>query len=76
MVLDGVHPTLCSDEALQYGDAIVCGEAEALWPGLIANYEAGAMKRTNEMESLLDDEPLKSVMPCAKVCDPDVHGCA
>lgn len=68
VVLGGVHPTYCPDEAQQYGDAIVCGEAEALWPGLIADYETGAMKRTYKMESLLDGEALKSVMPCAKVC--------
>jgi radical SAM superfamily enzyme YgiQ (UPF0313 family) len=46
VVLGGVRPTYCPDEALQYADAIVCGEAEDLWPELIADYEAGAMKRT------------------------------
>jgi hypothetical protein len=45
VVLGGVHPTYCPDEALRYCDAIVCGEAEELWPQLVADYEAGKMQR-------------------------------
>ena len=41
IVMGGVHPTYCPDEALRYADAIVCGEAEDLWPQLVADYEAG-----------------------------------
>ena len=49
VVIGGVHPTYCPDEALQYCDAIVCGEAEDLWPQLVADFEAGAMKREYKM---------------------------
>jgi radical SAM superfamily enzyme YgiQ (UPF0313 family) len=49
VVLGGVHPTYCPDEALRYCDAIVCGEAEDLWPQLVADFEAGAMKRMYKM---------------------------
>ncbi len=50
VVLGGVHPTYCPEEALQYCDTIVCGEAEDLWPQAIADFEAGQMKRIYRME--------------------------
>lgn len=50
VVMGGVHPTYCPDEALRYVDAIVCGEAEELWPRLLADLDAGAMKRMYKME--------------------------
>ncbi len=49
-VLGGVHPTYCPDEALRHCDAIVCGEAEEVWPHLVADFEAGRMKRMYKME--------------------------
>jgi radical SAM superfamily enzyme YgiQ (UPF0313 family) len=49
VVLGGVHPTYCADEALRYCDAVVCGEAEDLWPRLVADFEAGSMKRLYQM---------------------------
>lgn len=50
VVLGGVHSTYCPEEALQYCDTIVCGEAEDLWPQAIADFEAGQMKRIYRME--------------------------
>lgn len=50
VVLGGVHPTYCSEEALQHGDAIVTGEAEDLWPKLIADFESGSMQRHYKMD--------------------------
>lgn len=50
VVLGGVHPTYCPEEALQYCDTIVCGEAEDLWPQAVADFEAGKMKRVYRME--------------------------
>jgi radical SAM superfamily enzyme YgiQ (UPF0313 family) len=50
VVMGGVHPTYCPDEALRYVDAIVCGEAEEVWPRLLADLDAGAMKRMYKME--------------------------
>ena len=38
VVLGGVHPTYCPEEALQFCDAVVCGEAEDLWPEVIADF--------------------------------------
>jgi len=50
VVLGGVHPTYCPDEALQHCDAIVTGEAEDTWPRLVADFEAGHMQRHYKME--------------------------
>src|SRR5712692_5429790 len=50
VVLGGVHPTYCPDEALQHGDAIVTGEAEESWPKLMEDFEAGRMQRHYKME--------------------------
>ena len=40
VVLGGVHPTYCPEEALRFCDAIVCGEAEDLWPEVVADFLA------------------------------------
>jgi len=50
VILGGVHPTYCSDEALRHCDAIVCGEAEDLWPQVVADVEAGTLKRIYRMD--------------------------
>ena len=49
VVLGGVHPTYCPEEALQFCDAVVCGEAEDLWPEVIADFMAGALQRKYKM---------------------------
>lgn len=45
VVAGGPHVTYCQDEALQYFDAIVTGEAEAQWPLLLADAAAGKLKQ-------------------------------
>lgn len=71
VVLGGVHPTYCPDEALQYADAIVCGEAEDLWPQLVADYEAGTLQRTYRMTSFPTLEHYKS--PRVELLSPDSY---
>jgi radical SAM superfamily enzyme YgiQ (UPF0313 family) len=44
VILGGYHPTLLPEEAVQYGDAIVEGEAEAVWPQVIADLRAGRLQ--------------------------------
>ena len=60
VVMGGVHPTYCPEEALRHCDAIVCGEAEDLWPELVADYEAGRMKREYRMTSFPSLDNYKS----------------
>jgi radical SAM superfamily enzyme YgiQ (UPF0313 family) len=71
IVMGGVHPTYCPEEALQHCDAIVCGEAEDLWPELIADYEAGRMKRAYKMGAFPSLENYKS--PRVELLSPDAY---
>lgn len=45
VVLGGIHPTAVPDEALRFADAVVLSEAEDLWPGLLADFKRGELKR-------------------------------
>lgn len=44
VVLGGMHPTFLPEEAGRHADAIVMGEAEPVWPALIADLLAGRMQ--------------------------------
>ena len=44
-VLGGIHPSMCTDEALRYCDAVVVGEAEHVWRTLLRDADGGALKR-------------------------------
>lgn len=71
VVLGGVHPTYCPDEALRYCDAIVCGEAEDLWPQTVADFEAGALKRIYTMSSFPSLETYRN--PRVELLSPDAY---
>jgi radical SAM superfamily enzyme YgiQ (UPF0313 family) len=45
VVLGGIHVTLLPEEARQFADTIVVGMAERLWPELVRDFRAGAMKK-------------------------------
>ena len=45
VVLGGIHPSMVPDEAEQYADAVVIGEAESVWPGLLGDFEDGELQR-------------------------------
>ncbi|MEK7773426.1 MAG: radical SAM protein [Deltaproteobacteria bacterium] len=47
-VLGGIHPSMRPEEALQYCDAVVIGEAEEVWRSVLLDAEDGALKRTYE----------------------------
>jgi radical SAM superfamily enzyme YgiQ (UPF0313 family) len=44
-VMGGVHATMMFQEALNYVDTVVKGEAESVWPTVIADFEKGQTKR-------------------------------
>jgi len=71
IVMGGVHPTYCPDEALEHADAIVCGEAEDLWPRLAADYEAGTMQRIYKMTAFPSLVQYKS--PRVELLSPDSY---
>lgn len=45
VVMGGYHPTLMPDEAAQYADSIAIGDAEVIWPQIVADARAGKLQR-------------------------------
>jgi radical SAM superfamily enzyme YgiQ (UPF0313 family) len=70
-VLGGVHPTYCREEALQHCDAVVCGEAEDVWPELLSDFEAGAMQRVYAMTHFPALDNYRS--PRVELLSPDAY---
>ncbi|MFH2219311.1 MAG: radical SAM protein [Pseudomonadota bacterium] len=53
-VLGGIHPSMCPEEALQYCDSVVIGEAENTWQDLLKDAEAGRLKRLYKANGFAD----------------------
>ena len=45
VVMGGYHPTFMPEEAAQFADAVVIGDAEGLWPQIVRDVQAGKLKR-------------------------------
>jgi radical SAM superfamily enzyme YgiQ (UPF0313 family) len=43
-VMGGIHASMMTEEAVNYFDTVVSGEAEVIWPQVIADFEAGNIK--------------------------------
>jgi len=44
VVLGGMHPTFCLEEALQHADAVVAGDAEGVWPRVVEDARGGRLR--------------------------------
>jgi radical SAM superfamily enzyme YgiQ (UPF0313 family) len=44
VVMGGIHASMCPQEALSFVDAVVVGEAETVWPKVVADVEAGQLQ--------------------------------
>jgi len=44
-VMGGIHVSMMPEEALNYCDAVVIGEAEGVWPKVLEDFEAGKLKK-------------------------------
>lgn len=44
VVMGGIHPTVVPSEASRHADAVVVGEAEDTWPGLVADAASGRLQ--------------------------------
>ncbi|MBI1766573.1 MAG: B12-binding domain-containing radical SAM protein [Acidobacteria bacterium] len=44
VVMGGFHPTLVPEEASEYAESIVVGEAEGLWPQVLDDFRAGRLQ--------------------------------
>jgi radical SAM superfamily enzyme YgiQ (UPF0313 family) len=45
VIMGGIHASMLPDEALEYVDTVVQGEAEGIWPEVIRDFEQGTLKR-------------------------------
>lgn len=44
VVLGGIHPTFCAEEALEHADAVVAGDVEGIWKKVIEDLRLGKVK--------------------------------
>ena len=54
VVMGGVHVSVLPDEARQHADAIVVGEAEAVWERLLRDCEKGELKTIYKSNTLIE----------------------
>jgi len=45
VVMGGIHATMCQEEALQYVDAVVTGEAENVWKDVLCDVQQNQLNR-------------------------------
>src|SRR5438093_8558951 len=45
VVMGGFHPSLCPEEVARYSDAVVTGEAEAVWPLVLDDARHGRLEK-------------------------------
>ena len=62
VVMGGFHATLQTEEALRHADAVVQGEADLVWAGLLQDWRDGKLKQTYKADKLHD---LKG-LPCPR----------
>lgn len=48
VVMGGIHASMCPDEASEWVDAVVTGEAEGVWAQVLEDARRGALKRVYE----------------------------
>ncbi len=45
VVIGGIHASMVPDEAEQFCDSVVVGEAESIWPEVLKDFESGNLKK-------------------------------
>jgi radical SAM superfamily enzyme YgiQ (UPF0313 family) len=54
VVMGGFHPSQCPNEAGLVADSVAIGEAEALWPGIVADARAGQLQPVYRQSRRID----------------------
>ena len=89
-VLGGIHPSMCTEEAIRYGDSVVVGEAEKLWPVVVDDAQNGCLQPVYQAEKKIDlkyspiparselsrDHYLSDVLQTAKGCPFECEFCS
>jgi len=68
VVLGGIHASMVPDEAQQHADSVVIGEAEAIWPRVISDADAGCLEPRYRQESFIDFK--RPFLPRRDLVDP------
>jgi len=88
VVMGGFHISMCPDEALQFADSIVIGEAENVWQNLINDFENGTLKKIyqgtpadlnklpNPRRELFSDEYVFGSIETSRGCPMDCKFCS
>ena len=66
-VAGGFFPSLCPEETARHFDAVVVGEAESLWPKVLADIDAGRLRKVYRLSSPCD--PAKIPLPRRELTD-------
>ncbi|MEJ2629088.1 MAG: radical SAM protein, partial [bacterium] len=45
VVMGGIHPTVCPQEAIEHADAVVIGESELVWNQLLEDFQKGNLQK-------------------------------
>jgi len=64
VVMGGFHASLCPEEVARHAEAVVCGEAEVLWPQVVDDARHHVLKkfyRQEERPSLVGLKPDRSI---------------
>lgn len=75
VVMGGFHPTLIPEEAKQYVDAVVIGEAENVWEEVLDDVNNNQLKKeykSSERPSLANRFPDRSIFEDKKYMDPKI----
>jgi len=69
VILGGLHVLSCPDEAAPHADALAIGDGVQLWPRILADFEAGVLKRAYRADYLTDyrtdPAPRRNLVPRA-----------
>lgn len=88
VVMGGIHASMCPDEAINYVDSIVIGEAESIWPKVIQDAEKNNLQKIYKGEyreltgmpvprrDLFNKEYIFSTVQTARGCPMDCEFCS
>jgi len=70
VIIGGLHPTLRPDETMRHADAVAIGEGELIWPQIVHDLEAGALKPVYDARVLGPFDLNEAPMPRFDLLDP------
>ena len=63
VVMGGFHPTLVPNEAGEFAEAVVVGEAETVWAQLLEDFESGRLQKFYRSAGGRSRPPLEGISP-------------